>query len=270
MKLGSLIGKGTTSEVYEWGSDSVLKLFIKKYSYDSVKHEADIGYRIHQEDMPAPAVYDIIKVNNRSGIIFERIFGESVLEHVKLEPWNINYYSQQMAGLHFKIHQHSLQTLPSQKKILASAIKLSSDELGDKVKRILAYLESLPEGGSVCHGDLHFSNIIVSDNGLVAIDWMNAYKGNPLGDVARTCMTIRSPRVPANMAGIMAVSYKYGRLLTYWGYLNEYMRIAHVTPDEIDAWILPVAAARLKDKIPGEKNWLLDIIDEHLRILDEN
>jgi hypothetical protein len=42
------------------------------------------------------------------------------------------------------------------------------------------------------------------------------------------------------------------------------MRISNVAFDDIDAWTLPVAAARLKDKIPGEREWITGIIEDYL------
>lgn len=267
MKTGNMIGKGTTAEVYEWGKDRVLKLFLHGFSDVWIKYEVEVGYTVHKAGVPSPAVYGMIDEDSRKGIVFQRIFGKSMLKQLEVEPWMVICFAQQMAGLHFKIHEHSADRLLSQKQRLASAISASSEILGDKEKRIVAYLKSLPEGTSVCHGDLHFDNIIVSDHGLVAIDWTNAYKGNPLGDVARTCMTINSPAMPHGTSNFMTMPYIYGKQFTYWGYVNEYMRLAQVGLEHIDAWILPVAAARLRDKIPGEEKWLMDTIDRHLEQL---
>jgi hypothetical protein len=60
----------------------------------------------------------------------------------------------------------------------------------------------------------------------------------------------------------------YPRRMTYWSYLNEYMRVAKVKFEDIDAWMLPVAAAKLKDKVPGEEKWLMKIIDTRLEQLE--
>lgn len=268
MKTGKMIGKGMTAEVYQWGKDRVLKLFLQGFSDERINYEAEVGCAVHEAGVPSPALYGIVDVDGRKGIIFQRIFGKSILRHVEGAPWKLDYFVQQMAGLHFKMHGHSADRLPSQKERLASAINQSSEILGDKEKRVLTYLKSLPEGTSVCHGDLHFDNIIVSDNGLVAIDWANAYRGNPLGDVARTCLTISSPTMPLGTSNIMIMSYMYGKWLTLWGYLNEYKRLAQIKSEYIDAWILPVAAAKLREKIPGEEKWLMDTIDKHLERFD--
>jgi uncharacterized protein (TIGR02172 family) len=264
MKKGKLIGKGMTAEVYEWGQDKVLKLFFDKRSDDRIKSETEIGYAVHEAGVSSPALFGTIEVDSRKGILFQRIFGKSILRHIEAEPWKLDYFAQQMAVLHFKMHNCSTDRLPSQKEKLVRAITDSHKILGSRLKRILDYIESLSEGTSICHGDLHFENIIVSHNALVAIDWTNANRGNPLGDVARTCLSINSPAMPIGVSNIMTMPYLLGKWLTYFAYLKEYMSLAKVSYENIDAWILPVAAARLREEIPGEKMWLMDTINKHL------
>jgi aminoglycoside phosphotransferase (APT) family kinase protein len=169
-----------------------------------------------------------------------------------------------MARFHYKIHKYSSDRLPTQKERFTTKMRKSSKKLGDKKRRILDYMDSLPYGNSVCHGDLHFKNIIISDKGPVAIDWNSGYRGNPLGDVARTCLMINLPLKSSDNSNILKMLSDYPRRLIYQTYLDEYMRLAKVTFEDIDAWMLPVAAARFKDKRPEEHKWLMDIIDKHL------
>lgn len=268
MEKRELIGKGMTAEVYTWGPDKVLKLFFSKFGDERINYEAEMGYKLHEAGVPSPAVYDVIEVDGRKGIVFQRILGKSLLKNIEAEPWKLYYYTQQLAGLQYKIHKHSASSLPTQKERFAFTIGRSSRILGDRKKRILDYLASLPDGVSVCHGDIHFNNVIVSGNDLVAIDWNSAYQGNPLGDVARTCLMLRSPSVPTGIPESMAMPFQYTKRLIYSTYVNEYMMLSKVTLEDIDAWVLPVAAAKIKDKVPGEEKWLLNIINKRLKQLE--
>ncbi len=265
MEKGRLLGKGVTAEVYEWGPDKILKLYFDKHiALDQINHESNIGHLVYESGIHTPAVYETAEVDGRKGIIFERIYGKTLNEQLLEEPWNLYYYIKQMVVLQHKIHKFSAQGLPTQMQRFSYTIKLSSFILGYRVKRILDYMESLPDGNSICHGDLYVSNIIVSGKELVPIDWNGAYKGNPLSDVARTGIMTCSPAVPVGYPDAFVMILYYPKLTTYWVYLNEYMKLAKVRYEDIDAWMLPVAAARLKDNIPGEGNWLMDIIDKHL------
>lgn len=266
MEKGNLIGRGMTAEVYEWGEDRVLKLYFEKYNGDMVSCEAELGRTVHDAGVPSPAVFDTIAADGRKGTVFQRIFGKTMLKHIEEEPWNIYHYAQQLAGLQFKIHGYSANSLPGQREKFAAKIKSSYRVLGHRQKRILDYIDGLPDGISVCHGDLHFGNVIVSGHGFVPVDWNSAYGGNPMGDVARTCLMMSSPAKLPGISDLMMTMTQGIRWLTYWNYLNEYMRLAKVTYDSIDAWMLPAAAAKIKDRLEGEENWLMDIIDTRLKL----
>jgi uncharacterized protein (TIGR02172 family) len=265
-KKGKLLGKGMTSEVYEWGRNRVLKLYYEKFSDKWIRREVEIGSAVFESGVSAPAIFDTVVVDGRKGIIFQRISGKSMLKHIDAEPWKLECFSKRMAGFHFNIHKCSSEGLPTQKERFEFTINKTNNIPEQKKKRILEYLYSLPDGVSVCHGDLHFDNIIVSNQNLVAIDWTNAYRGNPLGDVARTCLMINSPTIPSGFSDKMIKPYLFAKKMTYWAYLNEYMRLANVDFKKIDEWMLPVAAARIREKIPGEQKWLMNIINMHLII----
>jgi uncharacterized protein (TIGR02172 family) len=265
MCKGKLLDDGMTAEVYEWGKDKVIKLFYDGFSDDWINNEAIIGKAVHEIGIASPAVFEIINVGSRKGIVLERIFGNTMLRHIQAEPWKLYYYTRELAGLHFKIHQFaSPEGIPSQKERFIGKINMSSEILGDRIKAILRYIENLPDGSSVCHGDFHFDNIFVTENGLVPIDWSNAYIGNPLGDVARTCLMINSPAVQPDASDIMMPLFQYTKWSIYWTYLNEYRKHTRIDLNSIDAWTIPAAAVKIADKIPGEEKWLMGIIDKHL------
>lgn len=267
MKKGKLIGSGKTAEVYEWGNDKVLKLYFKSISDDWIKNETEIVTKIHGAGIPTPEVFEIVEVNGRKGVIFERVIGEPVIIHVAIEPWKLLYYAKQMAQMQFEMHKFSLDTLPPQKEKLSKTIETSAKILGSKkIGLILDYLEALPGGASLCHGDIHFGNVMVTKKGLIALDWTNAYQGNPLGDVARTCLVINSSAPFGDYINLIK-PYAYTKCLLHQSYLNEYIRLAKVSTDDVDNWELPIAAARLRAKIPGEERWLLQIINKHLKQL---
>lgn len=268
MEKGELLGKGMTAEVYQWGQDKVLKLFRHNYREEWAKYEADIGRKVHEAGVSSPAVFDMVEVDGRKGILFERIFGKTFTSILLKQPWYFGSFVYQMAGFQYQIHNHTAEGLPSQKEKFARAIQLSSELLGDRTEKILDYIGRLPERDNICHGDMYLSNIIKSGNKLVAIDWSSGYRGDPSGDVARTCMIINSPAVLPGTPDILGAMSGFPKSLTYRVYLNEYMRISKMKYEEMDAWILPVAAVKLKDRIPGEEKWLMKIIDKRLGQLE--
>ncbi len=267
MEKGVLLGKGMTADVYVWGQDKVLKLYKEGYREEWMKREAAIGRKIHEAGVPSPDVFDIVEIDGRKGIILQRIFGKSMLAILVKEPWRFHSFVQQLAGFQQKIHQYSIEGIPSQKEKFSQAIALSSGILRDKTKKIIDYVDTLPEGDSICHGDLYLGNIIVSNDKLVAIDWSGAYRGDPSGDVARTCLIINSPAIPSGIPDIVGTMSAFPKWMTCRLYLNEYIRASKAKLENIDAWMLPVAADRLRARIPGEEKWLMEIINKRLKQL---
>ncbi len=268
MEKGELLGTGMTAEVYKWGQDKVLKLFRDSYSEEWAKSEAEIGRKIHEAGVSSPAVFEIVEIDGRKGIIFERVFGKTLTDIILKQPWMFSTFVYQMARFQYSIHKQSTDSIPSQKESFTHTITLSSKILGDKINKILDYVDRLPDRDSICHGDLYLSNIINSNNKLVAIDWSSGYRGDPSGDVARTCLIINSQAALPGTPDVMLTMSKFPKLLTYWTYLNEYLRISKIKFEDVDAWMLPVAAAKLKDKIPGEEKWLMKIINKRLEQLE--
>lgn len=266
MEKGELLGKGMTAEVYKWGNDKVLKLFWSNCSEEWVRYEAEIGRKVHEAGVSSPAVYDLVEIDGRKGIVFERVFGKTFTGMIFKQPWMFGSCVWKMARFHNDIHKHHTDGIPTQKEKFTRTISLSSEILGGKLEQILDYVDGLPDGDNICHGDMYLSNIIDSGGRLVAIDWSSGYAGDPAGDVARTCLIINSPAVLPGTPGILGAMSKFPKAMTSSAYLNEYLRVSKVRFEDIDAWVLPVAAAKLKDRIPGEEKWLMNIINKRLGV----
>lgn len=266
MAMGHLVGKGRTAEVFGWGTDKVLKLYYEWVPASNIDYEAGTTDAAHKSGAPAPACFGPVEWKNRKGLLFERIVGEPMLDILKKNPWKAASCGRDMARLHLRIHSAAAGgKLPLQGERFEKTIRASECLPAVKIKEVMRYLYSLPESSRVCHGDLHPGNILAAPEGSAAIDWNNAYSGNPLGDVARSFLIMQSPSVLSFVAfptPLLLFRIVQSRLCS--SYLKEYLRHSGARFAEIDAWMLPVAAARLADKMPGEEAWLMGILNERL------
>jgi len=71
--LGRRVGIGRTAEILEWNEDYVIKLFLKGFSRESVEREARVRRVVYELGLPVRAVRDIIELDGRYGIVFERV-----------------------------------------------------------------------------------------------------------------------------------------------------------------------------------------------------
>ncbi len=253
-----------SAEVYEWEMNKVIKLYYEGYPSEWIQYEAEVGRAVREAGVPAPAVYDMIADGNRTGVIYERIDGSSMFNILQTSPLKIIKCAREMARLHYSIHQCSTSKLPRLIDKLEQTIRNSSEVLLEKTEVICKILYKFREGTEICHGDFHPDNILMSGSGTKAIDWNNACVGNPLYDVARTCLMFRTPFIPPDTPKSMTLLIPLAKKLLHWIYVKEYLSLSGVKLSEIEEWMLPAAAARLSDRIPGEQKWLLDLIDKGL------
>lgn len=103
-------------------------------------------------------------------------------------------------------------------------------------------------------------NVLLAPGFPIAIDWTNASAGNPAADVARTCLMFRSPFIPPEMPKLMVPLIPLIKKIFLASYLKRYMMLTGTSAAEVEQWMPPVAAARLRENIPGEREWLLSLV----------
>jgi uncharacterized protein (TIGR02172 family) len=246
---GKLIGKGLTSDVYEWSDGRVLKLVansapaaVMKRIYGQAEREYAITRAVHAAGLPAPATYELVEIDGRKGIVFERIEGPSMFDYVVARPWTLFAAARQLAELHAQLHGVTAPAeLPSQREQFERYIAAAtfSDDEKEATRRCL---DRLPQGDAVCHGDFHPGNILLTKRGPVIIDWSTASRGHPLGDVAGTSMLFEVGGLPEGSPMHIRVLFRCTRALLCVTYLKRYFQLRPGMRRKLDEWRPPVLA----------------------------
>src|SRR5262245_46851290 len=85
----SLVGRGYCSDVYAWGDGQVLKLFHGPLGRARAEREYRATRAVHAAGLPAPAAYELLEIDGRCGVVFERINGPSLFESVQAKQWTL-------------------------------------------------------------------------------------------------------------------------------------------------------------------------------------
>jgi uncharacterized protein (TIGR02172 family) len=251
--------EGRTAEIYVWDDGHVLKLYRDWCPSDWVDYEARVARAVYEAGIPSPEAGEIIEMNGRRGLIYERLEGISMLQDMNAHLGMLLKHARTLAELHVQINQKSIAGLPSYQDRLRYDISQTphlSPVLRDKV---LALLELLPDGKNVCHGDYHPGNVILTKRGPVAIDWMTVSLGSPWTDVARTnlLLSIGAKRAGRQVNAIIrAVISLYHRT-----YLKRYFALRPDSEQESDRWAPVIAAARLNEDISPEREALIKMVE---------
>ena len=258
--MAELVGKGRTAEVWAFGEGKVLKEFYDWVSPVVAEYELKTALLLNDSDIDLPYCYGRASGKKRFSIIYQRIDGPSMLDMISASPFSLGVRARELARDHRRIHERTHEALPDQKGMLAKAIEQSKEKLGDLYGPVLERLSGLPGGTAVCHGDFHPGNVIVTKDRHVTIDWMNATHGCPVSDVARTWLLLKSPFLPDSMPLFVRIFSRLfkARILRAW--LSEYLAISGMKMSDVRAWIPVMAAARLRENVPGEEKWALDLV----------
>lgn len=259
--LGDPIGLGRTAEVFAFGDDGVIKLLRPGFPESLGESEAEIAARVAGAGVSAPLFRGTLRIERQFGLIYERLAGPSMLDRLARRPWEIDRLARRFAELHGAMHDVSGSGLPDQKADLRRAIDRVPAYLPDGARgAALARLNALPGGTSVCHGDMHPGNVLLTDGGAVVIDWLTASCGSPEADVARTLFLLWDSGLPGYMPraqqSLMALARRrFGSV-----YLRRYRRLRALDSAQVAAWRFPIVAARLAEEVESEREALLAII----------
>ena len=264
--MNELIGEGRTAEIFAWGDGKVLKLYKDWTDPSWAEREYASSVMANEGGAPVPRPYELIQHNGRSGIVFERVEGKTALTLFRTQPWRVIEITRVMAKMQATYLKAPGTGLPSNKGGLEWGIRRVIEHgLGDeRGERILAALAALPDGDRLCHMDFHPDNIMLTRRGWVIIDWMNTRSGPPLSDVARTSLMFRVGEPPEFTMRIALI--KLLVRVAKNSYHTAIKSLLGFTDAELDAWLLPVATARLWENIPGEREKILPMIDRLLGI----
>lgn len=250
--LGDRVAKGNTSDVWMWSLTTVVKVLQAGIPRHWATLEADITSSVHTAGLPAPAIEDMVEVDGRPGIVFERIEGSSMWDRMKASPSELPRLAGDLVELQASVHEASrIMGLPDLASRLRDKIAAAKRLTPQERQRALEALTSLPGGTALCHGDMHPANVLMSPRGLVIVDWFDAACGQPLADYARSSLLMRPPPVTQPQTSHLAgASHDFlGRL--HSAYLHAVARRHPVEEAPFAAWEAVNVAARLSEPVPS-------------------
>lgn len=179
--------------------DRILKLFPTFTSESFVEKEFNNALTIKGLSFNKAEVHGRNNIQGRFGIVYEYIKGDKLTNLIQFEfeknegdedLKNLEKYSFYLSDLHKKITKNKVPHSVSYKSSIRYQICASTMHTKEEKKEALQILERLPSGDSLCHGDYHVGNLIISGETPYIIDFADICKGPALFDIARCyCMT---------------------------------------------------------------------------------
>lgn len=182
-----VLGIGNTAEVLEYGADTICKLFKAGYPEEYVWLELQNAQILNRLGLPVPKAFGLFGHDGRTGILYERIYGTTLLEKIAQGE-----DLEEAFRLFIRIQEEFLAVRTPEfvpyKEWLLRSLKGKPVEGG-----LPDMIRALPDGDFVCHGDFHPGNIMIKPDGTpVVIDFMNVCRGCREYDIARTYYLLKA------------------------------------------------------------------------------
>ena len=178
-----------------------------------------------------------------------------MLDALTSAPSQVAEYAQRLGALHAEMQECVCYAgLPRQRQRLEDKIQRAGALPTRLRSPVLAVLESMPDGDRICHGDFHPGNVLLTAQGEVVIDWVDATCGDPLTDVARTTI-LTMGSVDGDQSSSPSLRSLARRF--HADYIRHYFDLRPSGMSEYRRWLPIVAAARLSENIPELEAWLV-------------
>lgn len=183
---GELIAAGHQTSVYAWGEDRVIKLYRGEGASDEATREYYNALAVRKYGLPMPAVYELKSVEGGTGIISERLKGETLEEYL-LRTRDTKGCAQIMVELQRRFHEvkgaGGVESAHAQLRRL-----MLSNEKADTpaTTEMIRMLGTMKDGDVLCHGNIHLSEIVLTEQGPKVVDASDISTGDRLFDIAKT------------------------------------------------------------------------------------
>jgi aminoglycoside phosphotransferase (APT) family kinase protein len=188
---GDVVARGTRSTIHAFGRGAVIKVPEPATPESWIEFEAEYAEAARISGAPVPRLLGMEKVAGRAASVWERIDGASLWQHIVDAPARSTEFGALLADVHEALFQLVPPvTLPSQHDRLTTKIRIAATTIDRAHAEALKLLPVTHGAGRLCHGDLHPSNIIMSPDGPVIVDWFDASRGDPVADIARSWVVL--------------------------------------------------------------------------------
>ena len=189
-----IIGQGFSGTVYQLDQETIVKVYKEGYSIDSIKREIDLARKAFVLGIPTAIPYDIVKVGDLYGSVFELINSKPIQKLIT-EGQDIENIVKDLVDVLKKIHSTEIKDddLPGKKiEIIEMGSKCKEylpKEAGEKLMKLIF---NIPMVDTMVHGDFHIKNIMKQNDEIILIDMDKIAIGHPIFELGAMYATYRA------------------------------------------------------------------------------
>ena len=181
------IGRGANGTVYRIDQDNVIKVYNNADALADIQHEREVARLALILGIPTAISYDVVKVGDSYGSVFELLNAKSFSNILAKEPEKFDWCVKEYADLLRKIHETEVPEgkLPDMKETAVGWARFMQDHLPEEAgKKLVSLIEAIPEDNHMIHGDYHTKNVMFQNDEVLLIDMDTLAVGHPIFELA--------------------------------------------------------------------------------------
>ena len=187
-----VIGRGFFGTVYRIDAETIVKVYQGDDSIPMIENEKMMAQKAFLNGIPTAISYDIVKVGEDYGSVFELLNAKSFHELVQSGDMPLKYIITQYTKLLKQVHGTSFEygELPSYRERFLSYLNVIAGCLRDnQEQRLKKLIMDMPEECTLVHGDVQMKNVMMVDGEPMLIDMDTLGLGNPVFEFAGLYVT---------------------------------------------------------------------------------
>ena len=185
------LSAGVCGQCFQLDSETIVKLYNEGIAPEVAEKEKQFAQAAFIAGVPTALSYDVVTCGNRSGVIYEMLDAQLFSALIRATPDRVEEHGALLAQIAHTFHSKPADPaiFPDLKERLRGEIQSLRGTLpDDDVDLLAARLETIPDGDSLVHYDLHTSNIMIRKGEPMIIDMGDVSRGHYVFDVGLLAM----------------------------------------------------------------------------------
>lgn len=190
-----VIGTGFYGTVYRIDSDTIIKVYDSAEAIPIIENEKKMARLAFLSGVPTAISYDIVKVGDSYGSVFELLNAKTFNDLIIENPDNSDSIIREYVKLLKQLHETEVKSdeVPYAKNQFSGFLDVMKEYLPQDIyTRLKEMLNRLEYDNHLVHGDIQMKNVMLSDDEPMLIDMDTLSLGQPIFDFAGIYVTYQA------------------------------------------------------------------------------
>ena len=210
-----IIGKGFYGTVYRIDPETIVKVYNTPDSIPIIQNEQRLAKRAFVKGVPTAISYDIVKVGDNYGSVFELLKASSFNDHLINEPEIFDELIKKYVDFLKVVHSAEMDagSIPMARDTFIGYLDVINEYITkEQYDRLKELLSAMPDDLHMIHGDFQMKNVMLVNNEPMLIDMETIATGQPIFDLQALYVTYIafSEDCPDNLSSFLGISDDLG------------------------------------------------------------